>query len=197
MPPASRVDPADNALARRATPAAARRMTPRAPVIEILPSDGAAESVTGNGTVGGSSGGAGTATALRTSPPSTRPVGARDPSIAAAGTLRMLPGRLEFVDGPLTGGDVRFVHSGGDAEQRVTLGRGEGPPFEHVQIASQTVSRMHAAMTYHDGRWRIANLSETNPLRVNGLELTDGDTAVPLSDGDVVELGEVVLRFRA
>ena len=46
-----------------------------------------------------------------------------------------------------------------------------------------------------EGRWMIANLSETNPLRLNGLELASDSAAVPLSDGDVIELGEVMLRF--
>lgn len=129
----------------------------------------------------------------RAAPP--MPLVAPTPTIAGS-TLRMLPGRLEYVDGTGAAADIRFVHCSAGPEQRVTLGRGDGPSYEHVQLQSPTVSRMHAALCYRDGRWTIANLSETNPLRLNGLELAADSTAVPLSDGDLIELGEVMLRFR-
>jgi pSer/pThr/pTyr-binding forkhead associated (FHA) protein len=121
---------------------------------------------------------------------------AATPSVLT-GTLRMLPGRLEVMAGLPVRSEIRFVQTGGAAEQEVTLGRQEGRPYEHVQLASQTVSRLHAAMTYGRGRWRIANLSETNPLRVNGTAVGRETPPVELADGDTIELGEVVLRFRA
>jgi len=124
-----------------------------------------------------------------------RAEGAEPPS-ALTGTLRMLPGRLEVVAGLPVRSEIRFVQTGGGPEQQVTLGRQEGRPYEHVQLASQTVSRLHAAMTYSRGRWRVANLSETNPLRVNGAAVAREAPPVELADGDTVELGEVVLRFR-
>jgi hypothetical protein len=118
-------------------------------------------------------------------------------SAAATGTLRMLPGRLEVVEGHPTDREIRFVAEPGLADQRFTMGRGEGPPNQHVCLQGQTVSRLHAALTYHDGGWGIENLSSTNPLRVNGQAVDAADTMVPLTDGDLIELGEVVLRFRA
>lgn len=113
-----------------------------------------------------------------------------------SGTLRMLPGRLEVVSGLPTRAEIRFVRLG-TGDQVVTLGRQPGPPYEHVQLASQTVSRRHAVMSYARGGWSIANLSETNPLRVNGDEMAPGADALVLHDGDLIELGEVQLRFRA
>lgn len=114
---------------------------------------------------------------------------------SATGTLRMLPGRLEVVEGHPADREIRFIAEPGLADQRFTMGRGEGPPNQHVRLQGQTVSRLHAALTYDDGRWAIENLSSTNPLRVNG-QAVDAETAmVLLTEGDLIELGEVVLRF--
>jgi hypothetical protein len=114
---------------------------------------------------------------------------------AMEGTLQLLPGRFEIVTGMDGGRDIRFVRGPGGVPE-ITLGRMEGPTYRHVQLAAQTVSRMHARMRYENGRWSIANLSPTNPLVVNGEPLdADGQSRV-LIEGDRVELGEVVLRFR-
>ena len=43
----------------------------------------------------------------------------------------------------------------------------------------------------------VENLSKTNPVVVNDDELSDIDGERPLVDGDRLELGEIVLRFRA
>jgi predicted component of type VI protein secretion system len=58
------------------------------------------------------------------------------------------------------------------------------------------VSRMHAKMRFENGRWSIANLSPTNPLVINGEPLDADGRSWLLNEGDRVELGEVVLRFR-
>lgn len=116
-------------------------------------------------------------------------------SAAAAGTLRMLPGRLVPEDRQALRDDIRFIALDTTGEQRFTLGRGDGPLHEHIQIAAPTVSRRHASMVYAAGVWSIANLSETNPVRVNGTELR-GPEDLPLAEGDLVEMGDLVLRFR-
>lgn len=174
--PAAPPAPAPGVRPLPAAPGTLQAGAAYAPMIERIPGDGAG-------------------TADRRANPFAPPaVGPAVGPIIAGSTLRMLPGRLEFV-GDGTAADIRFVHCTAGPEQRVTLGRGEGPSYEHVQLRSPTVSRMHAAMVYRDGRWTIANLSDTNPLRLNGLELASDSAAVPLSDGDVIELGEVMLRF--
>jgi pSer/pThr/pTyr-binding forkhead associated (FHA) protein len=114
---------------------------------------------------------------------------------ASEGTLQLLPGRFEVVAGMDGGRDIRFVRGPGGTPE-ITLGRMDGPTYRHVQLPAQTVSRMHARMRFEGGRWQIANLSPTNPVVVNGEPLdADGPSRV-LAEGDRVELGEVVLRFR-
>ena len=138
--------------------------------------------------------------AMRSRRRSTMPRPVLEPSEPAesplTGTLRMLPGRLEVVSGLEQRAEIRFVHMGGQGDQRVTLGRAPGAPYEHVTLASQTVSRQHAALIYSGGTWSISNLSTTNPVRVNGTPVDVDGASVLLSDGDLVELGEVLLRFR-
>ena len=68
--------------------------------------------------------------------------------------------------------------------------------FRSVALKSGTVSRRHAKLTFTGGRWQIANLSKTNPVVVNDEELSHAEAPRTLDDGDRLELGEVVLRFR-
>lgn len=111
------------------------------------------------------------------------------------GTLQLLPGRFEVVAGMDGGRDIRFVRGPGGTPE-VTLGRMDGPTYKHVQLPAQTVSRMHARMRFEGGRWHISNLSPTNPVVINGDPLDADGQSRALAEGDRVELGEVVLRFR-
>jgi hypothetical protein len=130
----------------------------------------------------------------------------------ADGTLQFLPGRLEVIAGHDAGHDIRFVRTPGPDGTRVTFGRAEGAPYRHIQLREPTVSRTHARMTLdvssRNGadaststpRWRLENLSATNPVVVNGTPLTADESdqcSVILDDGDRIEMGEVVFRFRA
>lgn len=129
----------------------------------------------------------------------------------ADGTLQFLPGRLEVIAGHDAGQEIRFVRTPGPDGTRVTFGRAEGAPYRHIQLREPTVSRAHARMTLEitgqngaDGstsmaRWRLENLSATNPVVVNGTPLAADESescAVVLDDGDRIEMGEVVFRFR-
>jgi len=111
------------------------------------------------------------------------------------GTLQFLPGRLEVVDGESPGRDIRFVRTWGEVPE-ITFGRVTGPPYRHVQLRSQTVSRQHARMQYVDGRWKLTNLSQTNPVLINGQALDSAHGHRVLRDGDQIEMGEVVFRYR-
>ena len=130
----------------------------------------------------------------------------------ADGTLQFLPGRLEVIAGRDAGQEIRFVRTPGPDGTQVTFGRAEGAPYRHVQLREPTVSRTHARMTLDvatagsDGvegranvaRWRLENLSATNPVVVNGRPLgADEGTecSVVLEEGDRIEMGEVVFRF--
>jgi FHA domain-containing protein len=111
------------------------------------------------------------------------------------GTMLLLPGRLEIVSGNDRMKEVRFVNVPGT--DVVTFGRHEGETYTHVRVDSPTVSRMHATMRYSDRRWLIRNLSATNPVVLNGEPLPDVGNEQELHDGDRVEMGEVIFRFRA
>jgi hypothetical protein len=111
------------------------------------------------------------------------------------GTLQLLPGRLELASGNDRMKEIRFVKMPGPAI--VTFGRFPGDTHKHVQVDSPTVSRLHASMRFASGRWHIKNLSDTNPTIVNGHPLPATAYEQTLNDGDLVEMGEVIFRFRA
>ena len=116
-------------------------------------------------------------------------------------TVQFLPGRLEVLQGrALEGQEIRFIRPDRAGDRAVvTFGRGEGAPYRHVQLKVPTVSRMHARMVLQPGAdsWTLENLSTTNPVAVNGVDLPEGMPPRPLADGDRVEMGEVVFIFRA
>ena len=132
----------------------------------------------------------------------------------ADGTLQFLPGRLEIAAGRDAGQEIRFVSTAGPDGTCITFGRAEGPPYRHVQLREPTVSRSHARLVLetagsptgdqrgstssNTGRWRLENLSSTNPVVVNGRPLDsmgDSMSSVVLSDGDRIEMGEVAFVF--
>lgn len=115
----------------------------------------------------------------------------------ADGTLQFLPGRMEIIEGRDIGQEIRFVRQPGAAQTEITFGRGDGAPYRHVQLHEPTVSRLHAKITQEDRRWRLTNLSRTNPVIVNGTPLEGEGASHLLAEGDRVEMGEVALRFRA
>lgn len=109
--------------------------------------------------------------------------------------VQLLPGRLQIIAGEDRGQDIRFIRMPGEIPT-ITIGRDAGPPGRHVRLRANTVSRLHARMQFEDGRWRITNLSQTNPLVLNGEALPSTAGSRILDEGDRIELGEVVLRFR-
>jgi pSer/pThr/pTyr-binding forkhead associated (FHA) protein len=132
----------------------------------------------------------------------------------ADGTLQFLPGRLEIAAGRDAGQEIRFVRTGGPDGTVISFGRAEGAPYRHVQLREPTVSRSHARMALEQPgangdsrgstagapRWRLENLSKTNPVVVNGraLDARGGPGgSVILSDGDRIEMGEVAFVFHA
>jgi hypothetical protein len=108
-----------------------------------------------------------------------------------------LPGRLEITGGPHRGEAIRFPRLDGGSSADYTLGRGEGPPRTHIRLPVTTVSRQQARLRYEGGRWKLINLSQTNPTAVNGQVLHTPEGVRWLQDGDTVEMGELVLRFRS
>lgn len=111
------------------------------------------------------------------------------------GTLALLPGHLVVIGGPDAGHEVRFVRANDSEPQDVTFGRREGSPYRHIQLLEPTVSRTHARMTRDGDRWRLTNLSRTNPVIVNGMALDGVSNSQILQDSDVVEMGALVFRY--
>jgi hypothetical protein len=110
--------------------------------------------------------------------------------------LQLLPAHLEGLAGVSRRQDIRFVRTPGEPPHMI-LGREPGASPHHVALASSTVSRQHARVAYTDGAWRVTNLSRTNPVVVNDDTLAGSQVERTLCDGDRIELGDVVLRFRA
>jgi FHA domain len=110
--------------------------------------------------------------------------------------VQILPGRLEVLSGETKHREIMFVRAPGEPAELI-LGREPGHSPQTVALQSDTVSRRHARFTYSDGHWAVTNLSQTNPVVVNDERIVDSSMERPLADGDRVELGEVVLRFRS
>jgi pSer/pThr/pTyr-binding forkhead associated (FHA) protein len=117
-------------------------------------------------------------------------------SVPQEGTLQFLPGRLEITSGLDRGREIRFVRVPGPNGTEVTFGRSEGPAYRHIQLREATVSRSHARLRLADSRWHLLNRSATNPVLHNGRTLKDREEQ-PLTDGDRIEMGEVVFVFRS
>jgi hypothetical protein len=115
--------------------------------------------------------------------------------VGSSGLVQLLPGRLEVVKGAEPGREFHFVRPAGQKVPEVTIGRSSGSANRHIQIPQPTVSRLHARLRFEDGLWTLANLSSTNPVRVNGQELGSAEEVVGLRDGDRIELGEVEMLF--
>lgn len=108
-------------------------------------------------------------------------------------TVQLLPARLEVIGGGDTGEEIRFVGVPGEPTEMM-FGRSSGEGPNHIQLKQKTVSRTHAVVRHRHGEWLLENLSMTNPTRLNGEEL--GVKERLLTEGDRIEMGEVVLRFR-
>jgi hypothetical protein len=115
----------------------------------------------------------------------------------AEGTLQLLPGRLEVIEGgPGLAREIRLVRQSSADVPVITFGRQEGEQHRHVRLDAPTVSRRHARLSYDAGVWTLMNQSATNPTLVNGVPLAT-DASCALRDGDRVEMGEMVFRFRS
>ncbi len=92
---------------------------------------------------------------------------------------------LYGVRGPCEGQDCPLVPPG------IFMGR---ETDNDLQLPVAGVSRYHAkAVEQEDGAWKIVDLGSSNGIKVNGLRVNEQI----LSDGDLIHLGPVVLRFRS
>jgi hypothetical protein len=71
---------------------------------------------------------------------------------------------------------------------RLTIGRSSGC---HLVLADDTVSRRHAELCAHDGRWLLRDLGSSNGTWVNGRRVIEAE----VRPGDLVQLGAYELRL--
>ncbi|SEL96784.1 Inner membrane component of T3SS domain-containing protein [Stigmatella aurantiaca] len=77
------------------------------------------------------------------------------------------------------------------AGARTDIGRGTGVD---LHIRDRTVSRAHARLCWDGTTYTVASLSPHNSLYVNGRKVRQ---PLALGRGDVIELGQTLLRFQA
>lgn len=94
-------------------------------------------------------------------------------------------GYLIAEEGPFAGLVIRLE----DGDEWV-LGR--DPEVTYQVLEDPMVSRKHVILRREGDGFILENLSAVNPARVNGEPVTD---PAPLSDGDTVQVGNVLLRF--
>lgn len=112
------------------------------------------------------------------------------------GTVKILPGWFEVLGEEGAARQILLFQPKNQPAGDITFGRTTGPAFSHIQLKPATVS-IHQAMVRHDnGQVLLTNLApaSSNPTRVNQNAL-GMNQAVPLQNQDLVEMGEVRLRF--
>ena len=95
------------------------------------------------------------------------------------------PSRLVVLTAPLAGAEFALPDRG---ELRI----GRADELE-ITIDHRSVSREHARLNCEGGRYRLVDRGSSNGVLVNGERVTDAE----LKAGDVLELGEVLIRFVA
>lgn len=90
---------------------------------------------------------------------------------------------IEQVVGPEKGRQIEL------AGNKLTIGRTDE---NDIIVPSDAVSRTHAMLMQSDGAWFIRDNNSKNGIKVNGAPVTESW----LSDGDIVQVGSFVFRFR-
>jgi len=126
-----------------------------------------------------------------TMPETTAPLGAVGASpdavtalIAAPGAVAGPPARLVMLSPPAPGQEFALNRP------RMRLGRAEDLD---MWVNHRSISREHAEFQVEGDAFRVVDLGSSNGLRVNGQEKRSHD----LATGDVIEIGQVKLRFVA
>jgi len=77
------------------------------------------------------------------------------------------------------------------AEARTDLGRGTQAD---IRLRDRAVSRLHARILWEGNAFTLRDMESPNGIYVNGNRVEE---PAPLADGDVIELGQTLLRFQA
>jgi len=76
---------------------------------------------------------------------------------------------------------------------RLILGRNS--TAAHLCVKNTSVSGQHLSLIFRNGKFEVEDMDSSNGTRVNGRRLVPF-RPVPLTDGDRIEAGEVLLHFR-
>jgi pSer/pThr/pTyr-binding forkhead associated (FHA) protein len=96
--------------------------------------------------------------------------------------------RLIITAGPQEGREIS-LRAG-----KMVIGR-ETAKFDwDIALQDRAISRPHAEIEWQDGECVLTDLESANGTVVNGERISEPTT---LKDGDVLELGEIILLFRA
>ncbi|MBU1100758.1 MAG: FHA domain-containing protein [Bacteroidetes bacterium] len=112
-------------------------------------------------------------------------------------TLKFIPGQFIMLSGKDRGKPFRVAGFPTPEGSIITIGRdpvtGERA-FAHIQLDVQTISRQHAELIFKNGQLFIKNLSETNPIEVNDVEIKVGEeVSLPLDSE--LRLGEIRMKY--
>lgn len=114
-------------------------------------------------------------------------------------TLKFIPGKLDIVRGADKGRSFRIAGYPTPEGDVVTVGRdkvtGERS-YAHIQIDAQfrTVSRQHFKLVFQRPDLFVQNLSSTNPTKLNGVELSEGEIR-KVQNGDIIGAGELEFQY--
>jgi hypothetical protein len=114
-------------------------------------------------------------------------------------TMRFIPGKLEIISGADKGKSFKIAGYQTPEGDVVTVGRekvtGERS-FAHIEIGDQfkTVSRQHFKLVYRQPDLYVQNLSSTNPSRLNGEIMFEGESR-KMESGSVISAGELEFQY--
>jgi len=118
------------------------------------------------------------------------------------GTVKVMPGRFEVSEGSDLQ-EIRLIRPPGAAEHEIkyTFGRKSGDKFKHIQLNDTTVSSRQAELLFRNGKYVLVNIPDPNdPDRyatlVNGEKMQAQENRT-LSEGDVIQMGHVVLIYHS
>ena len=130
----------------------------------------------------------------------TKPVMEDYKTVRVYKTTKTLPGKLAVLeDGAESDVFVLFDQTG---KGEVDIGRDSPDVSSGIRIKddSNTLSRRQARLTYdrENNQFRLKNLAggESNPTIVDGKEMAE-NTEITISEGQVLTMGSVKLKFRA
>jgi len=107
-----------------------------------------------------------------------------------------IPLLLHILNGPEQGTYIEIFGKDKGTYYSTTIGREASNERHHIKLSDPDnyVSRYHAELAMKDHRFFIRNLSHTNVLLLNGIEVGTVQF-MPLHSGDVLELAYVKVEF--